>query len=137
MNVEPALIINLLSLAVSMVTAVFVIIGFFWRFATKEDIKRLDTRIGNVETRLGAVETRLGQVETRVGNLETRMGHLESRMGHLETRMDRLEDKFAVVENKADASLELHHAVRGDLKVLAASVIRIEGYFETPKLKTS
>lgn len=130
MNVEPALIISLLALAMNAIIAVFVVIGFFWRFATKEDIKRLDTRIGNVETRLGAVETRLGQVETRLGQVETRQGHLE-------TRMDRLEDKFAVVENKADASLELHHSVRGDLKVLAASVIRIEGYFETPKLKSS
>ncbi len=127
---EPALIISLLGLAVNAIIAVFVIIGFFWRFATKDDIKRL-------ETRMSQLETRVGNVEARQTALEARQTALETGQAALETRFDRLEDKILVVENKADTSLELHHAVRGDLKVLQASVNRLESYFETPKLKSS
>ena len=129
----------------------FVVVGFFRQFATQRDIKALSDRIGSVETRLGNVEMRLGNVETRLGNVETRLdnveirldrvetrlGNVETRLGNVETRLDRLEDSVREIGKKADASLDLHNAVQIDLKVLQASVERLESYFETPKLKSS
>ena len=105
------------------VVAVLVTISFFRRYATKEDIKDLNDRLVGIESRQTSVETRLAAVETRLGNVET--------------RLDRLDDGMLEIKRKADASLDLHHAVRGDLKVLQASVTRLESYFETPKLKSS
>ena len=122
----------------------FVVVGFFRQFATQRDIKALSDRIGSVETRLGNVEMRLGNVETRLGNVEsrldrveTRLDNVETRIGNVETRLDRLEDSVREIGKKADASLDLHNAVQIDLKVLQASVERLESYFETPKLKSS
>ena len=162
---DQAQIPTLLGLAMNAVVAVLVTISFFRRYATKEDIKDLNDRLVSIEARLGnveagqaslsagqtALETRQAALETRLGNveagqaslsagqttLETRQAALETRFHRLETRFDRLEEKIIVVDNKADASQELHHAVRGDLKVLQASVNRLESYFETPKLKSS
>ncbi len=120
---DQAQILTLLGLAMNAVVMVFMMLGYFRRFATKDDIKDLSDRLVNVENGLGNVETRMGQIETRQDGLETRFDNLEA----------------YVRENgrKADASLDLHHTVRGDLKVLQASVNRLESYFETPKLKSS
>jgi len=63
--VDQAQIPTLLGLAMNAVVVVFVMLGYFRRFATKDDIKDLSDRLGNVETRLGNVETRLGALETR------------------------------------------------------------------------
>ena len=143
----------------------FVVVGFFRQFATQRDIKKLDdrlvklesgqtevkaglaavesrqgaleTRLGNVETRLGNVETRLGNVETRLGNVETRLGNVESGQTALEARFGIQEDRLNLVDKKADAALDLHNTVHVDIKVLQASVNRLESYFETPKLKSS
>lgn len=155
---DQAQIPTLLGLAMNAVVAVLVTISFFRRYATKEDIKDLNDRLVSIEARLGnveagqaslsagqtALETRQAALETRLGNVEAGQAALsagqttlETRQAALETRFDRLEEKIIVVDNKADASLELHHAVRGDLKVLQASVNRLESYFETPKLKSS
>ena len=101
----------------------FVVVGFFRQFATQRDIKELSDAMGKLDTRLGNVETRLGNVETRLGNVET--------------RLDRVEENVREIGKKADASLDLHNAVQVDLKVLQASVDRLESYFETPKLKSS
>ena len=62
---------------------------------------------------------------------------LETRQAALETRFVSQEDRLISVEKKADAALDLHNAVRSDLKVLQASVNRLDSYFETPKLKSS
>ena len=101
----------------------FVVVGFFRQFATQRDIKDLKDTIENVDSRLGNVETRLGNVETRLGTVET--------------RLDRVEENVRENGKKVDASMELHNAVQVDLKVLQASVDRLESYFETPKLKSS
>ncbi len=113
---DQAQIPTLLGLALQTVVVLFVMLSYFRRFATKDDIKDLSDRLTSVEARLGQVETRQDGLETRFDNLEA-----------------------YVRENgrKADASLDLHHTVRGDLKVLQASVNRLESYFETPKLKSS
>lgn len=112
------------------VVVFFVVLGYFRHFATKHDIRDLNDRLDNIDSRLGSVEA--GQAA-----LEARQTAFETRQGALETRFDRLDDRLSVIENKADTSLDLHHTVRGDLKVLQASVDRLESYFETPKLKSS
>ena len=162
---DQAQIPTLLGLALQTVIVLFVMLSYFRRFATKDDIKdlsdrltsvearlgqveagqaALETRMGALETRMGALETRQDALETRMGALETRLGQVETRLGQVETRQDGLETRFDTLEGfvrdigrKADASLDLHHTVRGDLKVLQASVNRLESYFETPKLKSS
>ena len=107
---------TLIGLAFNAVVVVFVMLGYFRRLATKDDIKGLSDRLIDVEKRQSNVETRLGNVETRLDSVEA-----------------------SVRENgkKADASLALHNAVQVDVKVLQASVERLESYFETPKLKSS
>ena len=112
-----------ISLALNAIIAVFMIIGFFWRFATKEDIKDLKGDINDLTDRLVSVETRLGKVETRLGKVET--------------RLDNLEESVTVINRKADASLELHREVSVEVQVMQASILRLESYFETPKLKSS
>ncbi len=134
---DQAQIPTLLGLAMNAVVAVLVTISFFRRYATKEDIKDLNDRLVSIEARLGNVEAGQASLSAGQTTLETRQAALETRFHRLETRFDRLEEKIIVVDNKADASQELHHAVRGDLKVLQASVNRLESYFETPKLKSS
>ena len=134
---DQAQIPTLLGLAMNAVVVVFVMLGYFRHFATKGDIKDLGDRLGNVEARLGGVEAGQAALEARQIALETRQTALETRQGALETRFDRLDDRISVIENKADTSLDLHHTVRGDLKVLQASVDRLESFFETPKLKSS
>ena len=101
----------------------FVVVGFFRQFATQRDIKKLDDRLVKLET--GQSELKAGQAA-----LETRQSALENQLANLDG---------AVRENgkKTDASLDLHNAVRTDLKVLQASVNRLDSYFETPKLKSS
>ncbi len=94
----------------------FVVVGCFRQFATQRDIKDLKDTIDNVDSRLGNVETRLGNVETR---------------------LDRVEENVRENGKKVDASMDLHNAVQVDLKVLQASVDRLESCFETPKLKSS
>ena len=59
------------------------------------------------------------------------------RLDNVETRLDRVEENVRENGKKADASLALHNAVQVDVKVLQASVERLESYFETPKLKSS
>lgn len=105
-------------------------LSYFRRLATKDDVKELSDRPGNVEARQGALETRQGTLETRQGTLETRMDALES-------RFDIQDNNWREIGEKVDTSLDLHHKVRGDLKVLQATVNRLESYFETPKLKSS
>ena len=124
---DQAQILTLLGLAMNAVVMVFMMLGYFRRFATKDDIKDLSDRLVNVENRLGNVETGLVNVETRQGAIETRMDALESRF----------ESGMREIGKKADASLDLHNAVRTDLKVLQTSVNRLDSYFETPKLKSS
>ena len=155
---DQAQILTLLGLAMNAVVMLLMIASFFRRYATKDDIKdlsdklvsvedrlgnveagqaALDSRLGNVEDRLGNVEDRLGNVEDRLGNVEIRLGRVESQQAALEGRFDILETNVREIGKKADASLDLHHAVRGDMKVLQASQNRLESYFETPKLKSS
>lgn len=112
------------------VVMVFVLLGYFRRLATKDDVKELSDRLGKVEARQGALETRQGALETRQGALETRFDHFEN-------RFDMQDSNLREIGKKYDASMDLHHTVRGDLKVLQASVNRLESYFETPKLKSS
>ena len=122
----------------------FVVVGFFRQFATQRDIKKLDDRSvklesGQTEVKAGlaAVESRQGALETRLGNVETRLGNVESGQTALEARFGIQEDRLNLVEKKADAALDLHNTVHVDIKVLQASVNRLESYFETPKLKSS
>ncbi len=98
-----------LAIALNAVAVFFVVHGYFRRLATKDDIKDLNDRLGNVEARQGALESGFENLEG------------------------------AVRENgkKVDASLELHNTVHVDMKVLQASVNRLDSYFETPKLKSS
>jgi chromosome segregation ATPase len=128
--VDQAQIPTLLGLAMNAVVMVFVLLGYFRRLATKDDIKELSDRLGKVETRQGALETRQGALETGQGALVTRQDTLEK-------RIDAQDSILREIGKKADASMDLHHSVRGDLKVLQASVNRLESYFETPKLKSS
>ena len=114
---------TLLGLALNTVVVLFVMLSYFRRLATKDDVKELSDRLGNVESRLG--------------NVEARQGTLETRMDALENRFDMQENNWREIGKKADTALDLHHKVRGDLKVLQASVNRLESYFETPKLKSS
>ncbi len=114
---------TLLALAMNAVVMVFVLLGYFRRLATKDDVKELSDRLGKVEARQGA--------------LETRQGALETRFDHFENRFDMQDSNLREIGKKYDASMDLHHTVRGDLKVLQASVNRLESYFETPKLKSS
>ncbi len=107
---------TLLALAMNAVVMVFVLLGYFRRLATKGDVKELSDRLGKVEARQGALETRFG---------------------HFENRFDMQDSNLREIGKKYDASMDLHHTVRGDLKVLQASVNRLESYFETPKLKSS
>lgn len=112
------------------VVMLLMIASFFRRYATKDDFKDLNDR-------LVSIENRLGNVEARQAALEAGQVALESRQVALETGIDNLDGNIRENGKKADASLDLHHTVRGDLKVLQASVTRLESYFETPKLKSS
>ena len=105
------------------VVVLLMIASFFRRYATKDDIKKLDDRLVKLEAGQSEVKAGLAAVETRQTSLESRFDNLDG----------------AVRENgkKVDASLDLHNAVRSDLKVLQASVNRLDSYFETPKLKSS
>ncbi len=120
---DQAQIPTLLGLAMNAVVMVFVLLGYFRRLATKDDIKELSDRLGIVEARQGA--------------LEARQGALETKQGAFENRFDIQDSNLREIGKKADASMDLHHTVRGDLKVLQASMNRLESYFETPKLKSS
>lgn len=122
----------------------FVVVGFFRQFATQRDIKKLDDRLVKLETGQTEMKAGLAALETRQGALETRQSALETRQTALETRQGALENQFANLDGavrqngkKVDASLELHNAVLTDMKVLQASVNRLDSYFETPKLKSS
>ncbi len=141
---DQAQILTLLGLAMNAVVMLLMIASFFRRYATKDDIKDLsdklvsvEDRLGNVEAGQAALDSRLGNVEDRLGNVEIRLGRVESQQAALEGRFDILETNVREIGKKADASLDLHHAVRGDMKVLQASQNRLESYFETPKLKSS
>lgn len=46
--------------------------------ANKDDVKRLESRVGKVENRLGNVENRLGKVEDRLGNVETELIYVKT-----------------------------------------------------------
>ena len=127
---DQSLIFTLIGLAINAVVAVVVTISFFRLYATKEDIEDLKGDINDLNPRLASVEARLGNVEAGQAALETRQAALEA-------RIDGLDGSIREIGKKADASLDLHHTVRGDLKVLQASVDRLESYFETPKLKSS
>ncbi|MCY3976667.1 MAG: hypothetical protein OXG23_01085 [Chloroflexi bacterium] len=98
------------------IVVLLMIASFFRRYATKDDIKDLNDRLGNLET---------GQTELKAGQAA------------LESRFVSQEDRLISVEKKADASLDLHKTVHADLHVLQASVNRLGSYFETPKLKSS
>ena len=101
----------------------FVVVGFFRQFATQRDIKKLDDRLVKLETGQTEMNARLDQVDNR-------LNQVDNRLNQVDTRLDR-------IEKKADEALDLHKTVQVDLKVLQASVNRLESYFETPKLKTS
>lgn len=45
-------------------------------------------------------------------------------------------DDVKRVEDKADDANKQNHEISGDLKVLTEKVERIEGYFDTPSLKS-
>ena len=122
----------------------FVVVGFFHQFATQRDIKKLDDRLVKLGTGQTEMKAGLAALETRQGALETRQSALETRQTALETRQGALENQFANLDGavrqngkKVDTSLELHNAVLTDMKVLQASVNRLDSYFETPKLKSS
>ncbi len=117
---DQAQIPTLIGLALQTVIVLFVMLSYFRRFATKDDIKDLSDRLTSVEARLGQVEAGQAALETRQDALETRF-----------------ESGMREIGKKADASLDLHNAVRTDLKVLQTSVNRLDSYFETPKLKSS
>ena len=148
---DQAQIPTYLALAMNAVVMLLMIASFFRRYATKDDIKDLsdklvsvEDRLGNVEAGQAALDSRLGNVEDRLGNVEDRLGNVENRLGRVESQQAALEGRFDILETnvrengkKADASLDLHNAVRTDLKVLQASVNRLDSYFETPKLKSS
>lgn len=112
-----------LAIALNAVAVFFVVHGYFRRLATKDDIKQLNDKLVGVENRLGSVENMLGIAETRQAALATSLDQVN-------TRLDR-------IEKKADVSLELHNAARVDIQVLQALLERLEGFFETPKLKSS
>lgn len=105
-----------LALAMNAIVVLLMIASFFRRYATKDDIKDLNDRLGKLET---------GQTELKAGQAA------------LESRFVSQEDRLISVEKKADASLDLHKTVHADLHVLQASVSRLDSYFETPKLKSS
>ncbi|MDE2635324.1 MAG: hypothetical protein OXI30_03075 [Chloroflexota bacterium] len=105
-----------LALAMNAIVVLLMIASFFRRYATKDDIKDLNDRLGKLET---------GQTELKAGQAA------------LESRFVSQEDRLISVEKKADASLDLHKTVHADLHVLQASVNRLDSYFETPKLKSS
>lgn len=45
-------------------------------------------------------------------------------------------DDLKRVEVKADSANKQNHEIQGDIKVLTEKVERIEGYFDTPSLKS-
>ena len=114
--VDQSQIPTFLLIALNVLVVILMAGSFFRGYATKDDIKQLSDRLANVEAGQAALETR---------------------QGALETRMDTLDRNMREIGKKADASLDLHHAVRGDMKVLQASQDRLESYFETPKLKST
>ncbi len=130
MLVDQAQIPAYLALAMNAVVMLLMIASFFRRYATKDDIKDLSDKLDSVENRLGNLEA--GQAALKSGQTA-----LETRQAALETRFGSQENRLGSIENKVDASLDLHHTVRGDLKVMQATVNRLESYFETPKLKSS
>jgi len=117
--VDQAQIPTYLALVMNAIAMLLTVASFFRRYVTKDDIKWL------------------GNVEDRLGNVANRLGNVENRQAALEDRIDSLDGAIRENGRKVDSSLDLYHTVRGDLKVLTASVNRIEGFFETPKLKSS
>ena len=113
---DPVQVPAYLAIASNAVAVFFVVHGYFRRLATKDDMKNLNDRLGNVE---------VGQTQ------------MLERMSALETRQTALEGRLSAVEKKTDASHELHNSVHIDLKVLQSSVNRLESYFEAPKLRAN
>ena len=127
---DQTLLVTLAGLAMNAVILIFVVLSYFRRLATKDDIKALSDRLGNVE------EGQAG-LASRQAALEARQTALEARQTALETRIDGIDDAIREVNEKADISLALHREVSVELRVMQASILRLESYFETPKLKSS
>ncbi|MCY3583451.1 MAG: hypothetical protein OXI62_06395 [Chloroflexota bacterium] len=113
---DQTLLITLLGLAMNAVIVVFVILAYFRRLATKEDVKALSDRLDNVETRLGKVETGLAALETRQDGFEKSLGE---------------------IQKTANTALQVSRDTNVEVRVMQASILRLESYFETPKLKSS
>ena len=77
------------------------------KYATKEDLSALATKVDGLDDRMGGLEVkvdglddRVGGLEVKVDGLETRMGSLEMGMVRLETKVDGLDDRMGDFESR-------------------------------------
>ncbi|MDE2649273.1 MAG: DUF2730 family protein [Chloroflexota bacterium] len=127
---DPTQIPTYLALVMNAVVMLLMIASFFRRYATKDDIKKLNDKLDNLENGQSELKARMSALEARQGALETRFDGVDK-------RLDGIDDAIRHLSKKVDDSLELHREVSIELKVMQASILRLESYFETPKLKTS
>lgn len=62
----------------------------FEKTASKEDLKRLENRVGGLENRVGGLENKVGGLEKRVSRIEKTMvtkDYLDGRLASLEEKM--------------------------------------------------
>jgi chromosome segregation ATPase len=65
-----------------------------------DELKNVNSRLGNVESQVDKVESRLGSVESQVGNVESRLGSIESQVGNVESRLGSVESRLEKVESR-------------------------------------
>lgn len=93
----------------------------FNKLATKEDLKKVDTRLDNVNTRLDSVDTRLDNVDTRLDKLaieqiKTRESlknfatkdDLNKKSDEILTAVDAVVKKLDVIEHAFVSNLAAH-----------------------------
>lgn len=68
--------------------------------ASKEDIIRLESRMGGFEGQMGDLEFRMSGLEGKIGGIDGRLGGLETLMGNIEARVGSIEsDVKEIKEN--------------------------------------
>ena len=120
---DNALIFTVIGVPVNVVVGLTILAGFFWRIPTKDDLKRVEDKVDDNSKQLQSISGDVRGLQERVGNLEL--------------SFQKQEEFNKLIAAKTETSIDLHHKARGDFMVLQASILRLESYFETPKLKSS
>lgn len=134
---DSALLISVIGLAINVVVGLAVLAGFLWRIPSKDDLKRVEDKVDDNAKQLQSLAGDVRSLEARLDGVDKRIDGVDKRLDGIDKRLDGIDDAIRAVNEKADASLALHREVSIELKVMQASILRLESYFETPKLKSS